>query len=253
MDKGFDLSDLEAAGPSITRHKYLNGGLGIRYLYLFHSTSGARQLYGLFFPGSVARIFYVDAARNRPQVPNPARWYKDGLERLHRQPADDDFYEYPNSLTFDVTYHGNDAAAVKAIGRELAQHRRGPTILVVHSPLEYAHFVQKSAALTDLPVIMSPAPLEAETSAIMWVAETTARMVKRYLGMASWLQQQIEYAAHMMCLSEYVLFICSRFHANLANLPNTTPRIRRRTLVHLLPMLILREDFNVKTWCYGGR
>lgn len=196
LDRGFTLGDLEAAGPSISSRKYLNGGIGIRYLYLFHATISGRQLYGLFLPGSVARVFYVDAARNRPQVPNPARWYREGMDRMQQHRVDEGFYQYPDSLTFDVSYHGNDAAAVKAIAKELTQQRRGPTVLVVHSPLDYAHFVQKSNSFTDLPVIMSPAPVETETSAIMWVVDTTAQMIKRYLGMASWLHQRMEYAAH---------------------------------------------------------
>jgi hypothetical protein len=142
---------------------------------------------------------------------------------------------------------------VKAIARELAQHRRGPTILVVHSPLDYAHFVQKSAALTELPVIMSPAPLEAETTAIMWVADTTARMVKRYLGMASWLEHQVEYAAHYdVPVGVRALPSVDLSRGNLANLPSATLRTRRRTLVPSLPTSTLREGFNARTWCCGG-
>lgn len=197
LDKGFDLQDLEAAGPTLERRQYLNAGLGIRYLYLFHATADSRQFYGLFTPDAGVKIFYVDPGRNRPQVPNPSRWYQEALEGLAEDHVGGDLYEYPLTLPFDVSYHGNDTAAVRALAKEITAHRRGgATMLVVHSPLDSAHFMQKSAVFNDLPVLMSSAAVEAETSSIMWIVDITRRMVKQYLQLAEWLANQVAYAGH---------------------------------------------------------
>ncbi len=196
LDKGFDLDELEATGYSLSRHKYLNEGFGIRHIYLHHSAQDSRQLFGLFIPQGPARIFLVDAAPNRQQVPNPSRWYREALASLPDQHRRASLFPLSDELDIQVTYHGNESAALKALTKELNNHKRGAAMLVVRSELEHDHFQQKAAIFSDFPLIMQKASYDADASPLMWLPRAAKAMMYDLVSMSGWLKAQIDYASH---------------------------------------------------------
>lgn len=185
LDKGFDLEDLEQGGSF---SPYLNQGVGFRYVYLHHSQMDTRQVFGLFIGGQL-HVFYVDAARNRPQVPNLTKWYQE-------MKSDSGLVEYPDTLQVSVTYHGNEPSAMRALAKELVNHRRGASLLVVRSPLDAAHFSLKSPAFSDFPLIMASHTAESEPDSLMWLAHAAKNMIRDYTRLSRWLTRQIDLAAY---------------------------------------------------------
>jgi DNA polymerase epsilon subunit 1 len=196
LDKGFDIGDLESAGVSITRHHYLNDGKGMRYIYLHHSSSGPRQMFTICITGQEAKFYIVDAARNRPQLPNPKNLYADEISKMSEAEIASSLIDYPDNFVHSVAYFGNESAAVKAISKELANHRRGPNMIVLRSPLEKDHFLVKAPIFADFPIITAGQPSENDASPLMWLVTATKAVVRDYLGIGLWLASQIELASH---------------------------------------------------------
>ena len=196
LDKGFDIADLESAGVSITRHRYLNDGKGMRYIYLHHSSSGPRQIFTICVPGQEAKIYIVDNARNRPQLPNPSKLYLDERAKLSEADLASSLLDYPATFQHSVGYFTTELAAVRAISKDLAAHRRGPNMIVLRSPLEKDHFLVKAPIFSDFPIITAGKPSEGDSSPLMWLVAATKALVRDYLGAGVWLSSQIELASH---------------------------------------------------------
>ena len=196
LDKGFDIADLESAGVSITRHRYLNDGKGMRYIYLHHSSSGPRQIFTICVPGQEAKIYIVDNARNRPQLPNPSKLYLDERAKLSEADLAASLLDYPATFQHSVGYFTTELAAVRAISKDLAAHRRGPNMIVLRSPLEKDHFLVKAPIFSDFPIITAGKPSEGDSSPLMWLVAATKALVRDYLGAGVWLSSQIELASH---------------------------------------------------------
>jgi len=196
LDKGFDIADLESAGVSITRHRYLNDGKGMRYIYLHHSSSGPRQIFTICVPGQEAKIYIVDNARNRPQLPNPSKLYLDERAKLSEADLASSLLDYPSTFQHSVGYFTTELAAVRAISKDLAAHRRGPNMIVLRSPLEKDHFLVKAPIFSDFPIITAGKPSEGDSSPLMWLVAATKALVRDYLGAGVWLSSQIELASH---------------------------------------------------------
>ena len=196
LDKGFDITDLESAGVSITRHRYLNDGKGMRYIYLHHSSSGPRQMFTICVPGQEAKIYIVDNARNRPQLPNPSKLYLDERAKLSDADLASSLLDYPATFQHSVGYFTTELAAVRAMSKELSTHRRGPNMIVLRSPLEKDHFLVKAPIFSDFPIVTAGKPSEGDSSPLMWLVAATKAIVRDYLGAGVWLSAQIELASH---------------------------------------------------------
>jgi DNA polymerase epsilon subunit 1 len=196
LDKGFDISELEPAGVSITRHQYLDQGKGMRYIYLHHSISGSRQMYALAVPNHEIKIYIVDAARNRPQLPNPSKWYLEEKASLNGSELQNGLIQYPEVLQHSVVYFGTEGAAMRAMTKELSAHRRGPNMIVLRSFLEKEHFLVKSSTFGDFPIVTAGKPSDEEVSPLMWLVSATKALLRDYLSTSNWLSNQIELASH---------------------------------------------------------
>ncbi|KAK8845494.1 DNA polymerase epsilon catalytic subunit A [Kwoniella newhampshirensis] len=190
LDKGFDLADLERPGTSVIRHKYLDEGRGIRYHFLFHATINSRHLIGLFSPNTPAKVYVVDGARNRQQLPNPARWYAERIDKVEKG-----VFSYPDSLEFNTSYHPSDASAMRQLVKDLQAIRHGLNVVALCSPFEHSYYQARAPIFSEFPFITFKMGKEEEAS-LMWLLQTSRRMVGQYLRLSSWIGGQIEIAAH---------------------------------------------------------
>ena len=192
LDKGFDLSDLERPGASVMRYKYLDQGRGISYHFLFHTTISSRHLIGLFSPGQAAKVYVVDGARNRQQLPNPARWY---AERVAKVIEKGGVFTYPEELNFATSYFPSETGAMRQLARDLQAIRSRLNVVALCSPFEHSYYQSRGSAFSDFPFITFKMGKE-EDSSLMWLLQSSRRMVNQYLKLSRWLSDQITVAAH---------------------------------------------------------
>jgi DNA polymerase epsilon subunit 1 len=190
------LDELESAGSTISRHRYLNQGQGMRYIYLHHSMMDNRHLYGLFVQGREPRIYLVDSARNRPQVPNPSKMYAEAYQDLPESVLQSSLIAYASTISPEFSAHTTEAAALKALAKELNSHRRGPNMLVIRSPQEAGHFYVKHSIFSEFPIIMAAHHADDVHSSLMWIVHATKTMVRDYFKLSGWLRNQIDHAEH---------------------------------------------------------
>lgn len=191
LDKGFELSELERPGASVLRHRYLNDGKGLRYHFLFHATVNSRHLIALFSPSSPAKIYVVDGARNRQQLPNPARWYAERVAKVPRGGA----FEYPTELECVTNYYPNESGALRQLVKDLQAIRTGLNVVALCSPFEHAYYQTRHTIFSEFPFITIKTVKEEEPS-LMWLLNTARRMVVQYLRLSAWIASQIDIAAH---------------------------------------------------------
>lgn len=190
LDKGFDLSELERPGASVLRHQYLDGGKGIRYHLLFHGTVASRHLIGLFSPAGPAKIYVVDGARNRQQLPNPARWYAEHVNKV--RPG---LFNYPEEMSFATNYYPTEQGAMRQLVKDLQSLKHGLNVIALCSPFEHAYYQAKSSTFSDLPFITYRLGKE-EEQGLMWLVNSSRRMVNQWLRLSLWLKEQIEISQH---------------------------------------------------------
>jgi DNA polymerase epsilon subunit 1 len=192
LDKGFNLRDLERSGPSVMRHKYLDEGKGIKYHLLFHATIASRHLIGLFSPNGVAKIYVVDGARNRQQLPSPAKYYAD---RVTAAMARSGVFAYTDDLDITTNYYPSESGAMRQLARDLTGIRNGLNVVALCSPFSHAYYQVKAPIFSEFPFITYRAPKDEESS-LMWLLHTSRRMVVQWLRLSSWVKEQVEIAAH---------------------------------------------------------
>ncbi|GMK56709.1 hypothetical protein CspeluHIS016_0305490 [Cutaneotrichosporon spelunceum] len=191
LDKGFDLSELERPAASVIRHKYLNGGQNLRYSFLFHATVQSRHLIALFPPRGPAKIYVVDGARNRQQLPNPARWYAERIDKVPRGGA----FVYADELETDINYYPTEAGAMRQLVKDLLAIRGGMNVLALCSPFDHGYYQARHAVFSEFPVI-TVRPMKEEEAGLMWQVDAARRMIVQYLRLSAWISSQIEIAAH---------------------------------------------------------
>jgi len=190
LDKGFDLTDLERPEASVLRHRYLEDGKGIKYHFLFHATIASRHLIGLFSPNGPARIYVVDNARNRQQLPSPSKWYAEKVGKATARA-----FVYPEQLEFVTNYYPTEGGALRQLAKDLQSLRHGLNMVALCSPFEHAYYLARSSVFQDFPVITFKMPKEEEGS-LMWLLNMSRRMCGMYLKLSSWIAEQVEIAAH---------------------------------------------------------
>ena len=190
LDKGFDLADLERPGSSVIRHRYLDEGRGLRYHFLFHATVASRHLIGLFSPNGPAKIYVVDGARNRQQLPNPTRWYTDNVGK-----AATSTFRYPEEMEFATSYYPSEGGAMRQLVKDFQSVRHGLNVVVLCSPFEHSYYQARSAVFSDFPFITFKMSKD-EDASLMWLLQTSRRMLTQYFRLSGWIAGQIDIAAH---------------------------------------------------------
>lgn len=191
LDTGFDLSELERPAASVIRHKYLNEGKGLRYYFLFHATVNSRHLIALMSPSGPARIYVVDGARNRQQLPSPSKWYAERVGQVPKGGA----FQYPDDLECDINYYPTEGGALRQLAKDLVNIRSGLNVIALCSPFEHAYYQARHTVFSEFPFITIRMVKE-ESSSLMWLVNTARRMIVQYLRLSSWIAGQVELAAH---------------------------------------------------------
>ncbi|KAF7310481.1 DNA polymerase epsilon catalytic subunit [Mycena chlorophos] len=153
---GLDLSQMDRAGSSFSRHKYFDGAKDKKYLFLYHAQvpNSPIHVFALFLPGGTVKMHLVDPATRRQPVARLSSSYADFLAGFRESPfAKTSPYLYPDTLEFSTTYHGNDVTALKAVSRELGLLEDKSFIVVLSSSKDDSYFDRLVPKLAKFPVL----------------------------------------------------------------------------------------------------
>ncbi len=119
-DNGVDLSQVDRSDASQTGRAYLNNGR-LKYLFLYHaySPSSPVHVFALFLPNGSVKLHVVDPATRRQPIPRFDTLYGELLQKKEKEPGREIIFPYPDELQSSTDYHGSEAAALKAVSREL--------------------------------------------------------------------------------------------------------------------------------------
>ncbi|TFK50458.1 DUF1744-domain-containing protein [Heliocybe sulcata] len=193
---GLDLHQLARAEPTMTRGRYLNGGSGGKYLFLYHASTSNPPLhvFCLFHPDGSAKLHVVDNSPRRQGIPRLAESYGDLLAKHQTEHGSSFSIQYPAAVTFDVSYHSTDALALKAISRELGLLERRSYMVVVSSMKEQTYFDAHVPRLAKFPVLSMPKAKASHTLDFPWFSNMAQKMLGRYLSVGVWLDRTVSLA-----------------------------------------------------------
>jgi len=194
---GFDLSQLDRVGSSLSRQKYLDGGRNQKFIFLYHACSGngAVHVFALFLPAGPVTLHIVDPAPRRQPITRLQELYTDLLQKLQETHGSCIAVEYPSSREFATTYHSKDATALKAISRELGLLEDMSYTIVISSSKEQTYFDAAMTKLSKFPVLaMSKAKGPHSLDVFPWHSHVAQKMLNRYLTLGPWLDRMIQLA-----------------------------------------------------------
>lgn len=200
LAEGFDLPILRKV-PLMT--PYLSEA-PLSYLYLYHVSSGERNIYALFSTSrNEAHIIVQNKSKDTQGMPNVDRIYRDALQRRldeHGGEAWQDAIEFQEEVHFKIISVTTRRKALLEIGDAIKKIRQGdhdkPFIAVVQSPNQ-ALLSHDIPQLQDMPIL----PLKADESdkqlpQLSWQSVIAKRLVGHYLDLGSWV-------SHLTGLARY--------------------------------------------------
>ncbi|KAF9011073.1 hypothetical protein BDQ17DRAFT_1345420 [Cyathus striatus] len=181
---GFDLDQLDRCTMTSARQKYLDGGKGGKYIFLYHACSASAPLhvFAMFHPTGTVKLHVVDPATRRQPIPRLEETYVALFQKKHQQNhPDSSSIDYPSSRDFTTTYHSNDVTAMKAISRELGLvEDKSFTVIISNIP-----------KLTKFPVLSMTKTKGPHTLDVFpWHTHVAQKMLSRYLNCGTWLNRQ---------------------------------------------------------------
>ncbi|KAJ6626952.1 hypothetical protein B0H10DRAFT_1997385 [Mycena sp. CBHHK59/15] len=194
---GLDLSQVDRAGSSYSRQKYLDGGKEKKYIFLYHAYSANAPLhvFAMFLPTGPVKLHVVDPAIRRQPISRLQSSYVELLKKRQQTFGANSSIAYPESHEFTTTYHGNDTTALKAISRELGLLEDKSFTIVISSSKDQAYFDRLVPKLSKFPVLsMSKARTPHTLDIFPWQSNVAAKMVSRYLSLGTWLDRMIALA-----------------------------------------------------------
>ncbi|CAH1796227.1 unnamed protein product [Owenia fusiformis] len=204
----FDLDHLDFR--TLAQYPYLEPG-SMKHIYLYHYQSGAKMMFGLFFPMSKkASVFVVDTVRTN-QMPNMNALYN-AEHNLKIEKVQDEELLPPGGHTFEVKVEKDVRQVFRSIQRLLSLYKdekKGPTFIAVQSVKDFQHMVKDMPGLSDFPMV----PVHVSDSPNMfksldWQRVGAKRMIQHYLNVDMILQAYMEQ--------------CRYFHIPVGNLPKDT-------------------------------
>lgn len=195
---GFDLHQLDRFDTS-SRHRYLNGGEGKKYIFLYHacSATAALHVFAVFYPTGSVKLHIVDLATRRQPIPRLQETYIDLLHKRKQTYPPNRSITYASSLEFDIAYHSTDVTALKAVSRELGLLEDKSFIIVLSSSKEQSYFEKLVPKLGKFPVLnMAKAKAAHTLDVFPWQTHVATKMLNRYLSLGAWLDR-------LILLSEY--------------------------------------------------
>jgi len=194
---GFDLGQLDRAGNSLSRRRYLDSGKGGKYIFLYHACSGTAPLhvFAVFLPNGPVKIHLVDPATRRQPITRLQDMYGDLLRKRQHTYGTSASVTYLASREFTTTYHTNDITALKAISRELGLLEDKSYTVVISSSKDQTYFERLVPKLSKFPVLaMSKAKAPHTLDVFPWQSHVAQKMLNRYLSLGAWLDRLISLA-----------------------------------------------------------
>ncbi|KAJ1330700.1 hypothetical protein BSLG_009152 [Batrachochytrium salamandrivorans] len=215
------LSDIKS-DSHVGRHTYLDSRQSLQFCYLFHASSGARQVMGLFLiPTGRCHVVIVDAGHNRDAIPNVQRMY--ASMRTNSTLDERGAFEYPEHLETVTSIYRTEHEAFSAMSSLLNSYldqRRGPTALAIQSASSRRYIEQAGmTAIRNMPILCVPNhKSDSQFPSIGWQQYGLRRMLGHFLNLGDFLTDRIElarYADIPVCNieSDYTLFLSDVFMA----------------------------------------
>jgi DNA polymerase epsilon subunit 1 len=157
LEDTFAVSDFSVKRLATT--SYLVGNR-LQYLYLYHSSTDNRHIFGLFYPATgKARVIVVDPYRQTDQLPNIGRLYQERRYELVSDEQESLLFSYSEAIDVTISYTTTEHDACRSIQRALADYqkdRRGPTAILIQSPRLLTTWFQQIRILFEFPTIPVP-------------------------------------------------------------------------------------------------
>ena len=191
---GFDLSQLDHVGSSLSRQKYLDGGKNQKFVFLYHACSGngAVHVFALFLPNGHVALHMIDPATRRQPITRPREIYTELLQKRQDAFGSSLAIKYPSSLEVTVLYHTKDTMALKAISREIGVLEGLSYAVIISSTKEQSYFETAMPKLSKFPILtMSKAKGPHSLDVFPWHTHVAQKMLNRYLTVGPWLDRLI--------------------------------------------------------------
>jgi DNA polymerase epsilon subunit 1 len=199
LEHGFDLSALHRV-PS--KKPYLSEA-PISYLYLYHVSSGDRNIYALFSTSrSEAHIIIQNRSKDAQGMPNVDRIYADALRRRMDDnggepwQASVDYQDDIHFRTVQVTTRRKALLEIGDVVKKMKSEEGKPVIVVMQSPNQ-ALLSHDIPLLKDLPILpLHPDESDKQLPPLGWQSFIAKRLVGHYLDLGSWISHLTELARY---------------------------------------------------------
>ncbi|KAF7593430.1 DNA polymerase epsilon catalytic subunit [Aspergillus hancockii] len=238
LDRGFDLSTL---CRTTSERPYLMD-TPLVYHYLYHVTSGDRQIFGIFSSTkNEAHIVILNRTRDVQGIPNVDKIYTELLKRKQEDHLEDESqnaFEYQDKVhfrTIQVTTRRKAYLEVGDLVKKIKNDETQPTVLIIQSQ-------QRSRLCHDIPILreyptlaVKPEVTDMDLPPLGWQSFVARRLVTHYLYLSSWVQ-------HLTLLARYG-------DVPLCNLESDDPRY----LIDISYARRLSQNNVVLWWSSGPR
>ncbi|KAF2714135.1 DNA polymeras-like protein epsilon [Pleomassaria siparia CBS 279.74] len=201
LEQGFDLSALRRVR---SQNPYLaESNMG--YLYLYHVSSGDRNIYALFSTSRQnAHIIIQTKSKDSSGMPNVDRIYTDALQNKIEEKREKD-EPWQTSLQYQETIHFRTVQVTTRrkvlleIGdaiKKMKTEEGKPLIMVVQSP-NTALLSYDIPILKDMPILsLNPDQSDKQLPPLGWQTFIAKRLVDKYLELDSWITHLVELARY---------------------------------------------------------
>ncbi|KAF2814826.1 DUF1744-domain-containing protein [Mytilinidion resinicola] len=236
LEQGFDLSALRRV-PS--QNPYLSQA-SLGYLYLYHVSSGDRQIFALFSTSkNTAHVIIQTKSKDSQGLPNVDRIYKDMFARRLEESGGEPWqecFDYQTDIHFRTVQVTTKRKAHLEIGdaiKKMKTEEGKPLVLVIQSQ-NHNLLSHEVPILKDLPILpLKPDESDKQLPPLGWQSFVAKRLVTHYLDLGSWI-------SHLVELSRYG-------DIPLCNLESNDPRF----LIDIAYARRLRKE-KVVLWWSGG-
>tara|TARA_R110002003_G_scaffold702_2_gene21088 strand:- start:4641 stop:10763 length:6123 start_codon:yes stop_codon:yes gene_type:complete len=199
LEQGFDLSALRKVPSQKT---YLCDA-PMSYLYLYHVSSGDRNIYAVFSTSkSDAHIIIQNKTKDSQGMPNVDRIYSDAVRRRMEDNEGEPWQsmiDYQGDVHFKTTMVTTRRKALLEIGdliKKMKTDEGKPVIAVVQSP-NHALLSHDIPILKDLPILsLHPDESDKQLPPLGWQSFIAKRLVGHYLDLGSWVAHLLELARY---------------------------------------------------------
>jgi DNA polymerase epsilon subunit 1 len=199
LEQGFGLSALR---PVPTKSPYLSGA-SMAYIYLYHVSSGDRNIYALFSTArDTAQIVIQNKSKDAQGMPNVDRIYADMLQKRLEDNNGEPWQtcvEYQEHINFRTTQVTTRRKALLEVGdaiKKMKSEEGKPVVVVVQSPNQ-ALLSHDIPTLRDLPTLpLQPNDSDKQLPPLGWQSFIMKRLVGHYLDLGSWISHLTELARY---------------------------------------------------------